>query len=100
MEDATRSEEYRAGRCFIRRGDLVRVAPVDGSAPGTHGYMARFLYVAEDTGGLFACVVEHEKNEKGLLTPCGFRFIKPERMERKAITGDPLKRARLKKEAK
>ena len=33
------------------------------------------------------------------LTPCGFRFIKPERMERKAGTSDPLKRARL-KEAK
>jgi hypothetical protein len=61
--------------------------------------MARFLYVAEDAGGLFACVVEQQRNEKGVMTPCGFRFIKPERMERKATTHDPLKRALLKKEA-
>ncbi len=100
IEDATRSEEYRAGRNFIRRGDLVRVAPAEGSAPGTHGYMARFLYTAEDKGGLFACVLEHQRDEKGHMVPCGFRFIKPERMERKATTHDPLRHAAAKKEAK
>lgn len=95
--DPTRSEEYRAGRNYIRRGDLVRVAPPEGSPPGTHGFTARFQYVAEDKGGLYACVLELEKDEKKRLVPCGFRFVVPARLERKASTSDPRKRAAAKR---
>lgn len=95
--DPTRSEEYRAGRNYIRSGDLVRVAPPEGSVPGSHGFNARFQYVFEDKGGSCACVQELERNEKGVLEPCAFRFVKPERLERKATTHDPLRRAAAKK---
>jgi len=104
VEDPTRSEEYRAGRNFIRRGDLVRVAPREGSPDGTHGQPARFQYVAEDKGGLYACVQRQERTEKGVWVGNGYEFVKPERLERKATTHDPLRqaaeRAQAKKEAK
>jgi hypothetical protein len=89
--DPTRVEEYRSGRNFIRKGDLVRITPPEGSPPGTHGYPARFQYAAEDKGGQYACVLQLEKTEKGILVGCGFRFITPDRMERKATTHDPAR---------
>lgn len=95
--DPTRVDELRLGRNYVRYNDLVRVAPPEGSAPGTHGFQARFQYAAEDKGGLYACVIELERNEKGVLVPCGFRFVKPERLERKATTHDPLRRSEAKK---
>lgn len=88
-EYPARVEEIRLGRNFVRKGDLVRVAPPAGSPAGTHGYLARFQYADEDKGGLFACVLEQQKDEKGHLVSCGFRFIQPDRMERKATTHDP-----------
>ena len=98
--DSTRREEYRIGRNWLRRGDLVRVAPREGSAPGTHGFPARFLYTAADKGGVFACVIEQVKDEKGRMVSCGFRFIEPSRMQRRDTTKDPLKQAKARQEAK
>lgn len=97
--DPSRVDELRLGRNYVRHNDLVRIAPPEGSAAGTHGFQARFQYAFEDRGGLCACVLELERNEKGVLEPCGFRFVKPERLERKATTHDPLRRAVAKKEA-
>ena len=100
-EYPTRVEEIRTGRNFVRAGDLIRVAPPAGSPAGTHGYPARFVYADEDKGGVYACVRELEKNEKGILVACGFRFVAPlSRIERKASTSDPLRRAKLKREEK
>ena len=95
--DPTRTDELRLNRNWVRAGDLVRVAPPLGSPPGSHGFTARFQYAFEDRGGLVACVLELEKNEKGVHVPCGFRFVVPTRLERKASTHDPLKRAAAKK---
>lgn len=96
--DPSRVDELRLGRNYVRHNDMVRVAPPEGSAPGTHGFQARFQYAFEDKGGLVACVIELERNEKGVLVPCGYRHIKPERLERKATTKDPLRHAAAKKE--
>ena len=89
-QSPNRVEEIQHGRNFIRKGDLVRVAPPVDAEPGTHGFKARFEYADEDQGGVFYCVIGQEKNEKGILVGTGFRFVKPERVERKATTHDPL----------
>ena len=84
-----RSNELRLGRNYVRHGDLVRITPPPGSPKGAHGYLARFQYSDVDKGGLFACVLRLEKNEKGILLGAGFAFVVPERIERKATTHDP-----------
>jgi hypothetical protein len=75
--------EVRHGRNFIRRDDLVRVRP---SRAGKHdGFLARFLYADEDRGGLFYALVELDHGK-----PVARRFMKPERVQRKATTRDPF----------
>jgi hypothetical protein len=98
--DPTRVDELRLGRNYVRHNDIVRVTPPEGSPAGTHGFPARFQYAFEDKGGLTACVLELERNEKGVLVPCGYRFVKPERLQRKATTLDPVRQAAIRKEAK
>jgi len=92
-----RVTELRLGRNYVRTGDLVRVKPPEGSPPGSHGYPARFLFADQDRGGLYVVVVRLERNAKGVLVGSGFYSVKPERIERKASTSDPLKRAAAKK---
>lgn len=76
------TEEVRHGRNYIRLGDLVHVrALVDGA----HGFLARFAYADVDRGGLYYCVRELVDGKYAAV-----RFVKPERVTRRARTKDPV----------
>lgn len=78
--------EVRHGRNFIRHNDVVRVLP---SKPGKHdGFKALFRYADEDKGGQYYCLLRIESVQKKPVA-CGFRFIPPARVKRKATTRDP-----------
>lgn len=91
---ATRQEEVRHGRNFIRHGDLVKVRGLDGK----RGFKARFQH-AEMTGKNLdhQVYVVHEVEGRELAYVC-VRTIEPERIVRTASTHDPLKRAQRKRE--
>lgn len=78
-----RLTEIRHGRNFIRTGDLIRVKP---SRDGKHdGFLAKFLFAEEDGGGTFYALQELDTGGK----PVAFRFTKPERVRRLAMTKQP-----------
>lgn len=99
--DPTRTEEIRHGRNFIRKGDRVRIAPPEGSPEGTHGQRARFQYAFVDKGGLtYALIEQHRGDKPGTFVNGGWRFVLPERIERKATTQDPRRHDGERKAAK
>lgn len=82
LSDEQRLTEIRHGRNFIRAGDLVRARP---SRDGKHdGFVARFLYAGHDKSPYYA-VQELDAGGK----PVAFRFLKPERVKRLAMTKQP-----------
>lgn len=82
LKDEQRLTEVRHGRNFIRKGDLIRVRP---SRDGKHdGFVARFLYAAEDRSPHYAL---QELDHGG--KPVAFRFVRPERVKRLAMTKQP-----------
>ena len=75
--------EIRHGRNYVRVGDLVKVRP---SRDGKHdGFVARFLYADTDRGGTFYALQELDHGGR----PVVFRFLKPERVKRLAMTKQP-----------
>lgn len=77
---ASSEAEFRLGRNFVRKGDMVRVSP---SRAGKHdGFVARFVYADNDRGGTYLMLQEVTTVKGGRVIPCGFRTLKPERVHR------------------
>lgn len=83
IDETGREYEVRHGRNYVRKGDLVRVGP---SRSGKHdGFLAKFLYGGTDREGPFYALQALDSGGR----PVAFRFIRPERVKRLAMTKQP-----------